>query len=77
MSEKKSADELRDKIIGLTYQCPRGEYTPDCAFGILKGLSHESRRSTLEPLSYAELVRLFDLVSSCRCPVDPRLKTGD
>lgn len=73
MSAPDPADELRDKILALTYKCPRGEYTPACPFSMLKGLSHESRRNTLSPLGYPDMVRLFDLAHNCQCPEDPRI----
>ncbi len=64
--------ELREKILALTYACPRGEYLASCPFQRLRGLSHDSRRTTLARLNREELLRLFELVPACNCPMDPR-----
>lgn len=63
---------LREKLLVLTYECPKGRHTPQCPFGVLAGLSHESRKSVIDRMSAADLVHLFDLVSTCSCPADPR-----
>jgi hypothetical protein len=72
MSENDPAVDLREKMISLTYACPKGEYVPTCPFGILRGLSHPSRKELLARLNQGELLKLFELSTDCRCPADPR-----
>ncbi len=74
MSEEEPLNVLREQILGLTYKCPKGAYTGDCPFGILRGLSHESRRSTLAQMDRENLLNLFDLPLTCACLADPRAK---
>lgn len=65
---------LRERIVALTYQCPKGAYVPRCPFATLKGLSDLSRRSILGNLNYTTLAGLFDLAPTCSCPADPGLR---
>lgn len=64
--------ELREKVLTLTYLCPRGKYVADCPFCALGGLSHESRKKLLARMSAEQLLQLFDLPGECKCPDDPR-----
>lgn len=65
-------EKLRAVLLSLTYQCPRGTYTADCPFQILKGLTHQSRQDYLARMDDPSLLALFEMPLSCRCPADPR-----
>ena len=72
MNENDPAARLREKILSLTYDCPKAQYVSGCPFGILGGLSHATRKVALDRMSYGELERLFELTVDCACPADPR-----
>ena len=72
MTQSDPTTELREKHLALTYACPKGRYESHCPFAMLSGLSHNSRESVFDRMNYDELLSLFDLVSSCACPADPR-----
>ena len=72
MNEKDPTSELREKLLSLTYRCPKGNYTPRCPFSMLNGLSDTSRRVVFARMSYTEMSTLFDLLPECACPADPR-----
>ena len=76
MTEGETLEALREKILALTYKCPKGAYAADCPFAIIKGLSHQSRRSTLGQMGREDLLRLFGLPTACACPEDPRPGLG-
>jgi hypothetical protein len=76
MTEDEALEALREKILALTYKCPKETYAADCPFAIIKGLSHQSRRSTLGHMSREDLLKLFDLPGACACPEDPRPGLG-
>lgn len=62
---------LREKLLALTYSCPKGQYAPRCPFAMLSGLSHDSRKCVLDGMSHDRLLHLFELVPTCACPADP------
>lgn len=72
MNPNDSDSVLSEKLLGLTYACPKGRYEAQCPFILLAGLSHSSREAVLKRMSRDELIGLFDLVPACRCPADPR-----
>jgi hypothetical protein len=76
MDQHDATADLREKILGLTYVCPKGEYTTDCPFAVLKGLSRDSRITLLAQMDRGRLLGLFDLPSSCACLADPRKQSG-
>lgn len=62
---------LREKLLALTYSCPKGRYASRCPFAMLSGLSHDSRKTVLDGMSHDRLLDLFKLVPTCACPADP------
>ena len=63
---------LRNKLLALSYRCPKGHYTANCPFPKLAGLTHATRESTLRRLGEPELRRSCDLVPECAGPAEPR-----
>jgi hypothetical protein len=77
MDNHDTTADLREKILELTYVCPKGEYTGDCPFVMLKGLSPDSRVTLLAQMDRERLIGLFNLPSSCACLADPRKPAGN
>lgn len=72
MADAPRSTELRERVFALTYACPKLTYEARCPFGMLRGLSFESRRDMVGQMDDAALLQLFDLVPECRCSADPR-----
>lgn len=67
---------LRERLMSVTYRCPKEGYVSNCPFRIIAGLSHESRRALFEGLDETRVLKLLDLAQPCVCPIDPRTCSG-
>ena len=72
MNVEEPIADLREKLLALTYACPKAKYTPDCPFCVCGGLRYDSRRVGGLRLNHEQLLQLFDLPAGCACPADPR-----
>jgi hypothetical protein len=64
-------EQLRGKILELSYICPKGQHEPGCPFKKLGSLGHDTRKHMLGQMEHPEILALFDLTPS-QCPADPR-----
>lgn len=63
---------LRESIMAATAHCPLNLMEVRCPFFLLGLLGFHSRKQIIDDLDHAALLKLFDLIPGCRCPVDPR-----
>jgi hypothetical protein len=72
MSREKIPQSLVGALDSLCNLCPKAGYTETCPFRKLAVLSSGSRRSLFEDMDMGQVEALFDLVTDCACPKDPR-----
>ena len=73
MSCEKIPQSLVEALDSLCNLCPKAGYTEKCPFRKLSAISPGSRRSLFEDMDMVQVEGLFDLITDCTCPKDPRI----